>query len=434
MKRLFIFLAISVLLSACANYHYDTELQERIETQGKQATEEWFAKYIPQASNLTIKTQYREGLDYITNITEGEFTLNNDSAKYSYVFNWESDSCLISNINGKDDSKPVETTLYGKTISNQESFPFTRKTEETTSVFSEVYPMELYSTEGEANMQLGSSPIDQLTAMILEGLDEETTLHQLVQQNDSTFIAIFNKWQVYDPNANIINGFFGVDSEMKTISYQEIEEFMITNNDGEVSLFGHNRAYSIFDAEGSLGESARIWSSLEAKQVVYTLSRPGANLRLVDVDNDGIFELLAFNVVTESELSDQIENISTFLFTLADENGNIDGVKHLHLALSFPDSYHPMQLDLKHHQAFWRGGTGNANIGETCVDIVNSHASTTYEYVKEVNPENTDEYEESFCKMAKPNSSDVINITSKEYKEHCTHSKIIYAIKAADTI
>lgn len=137
-KSILLFVGI-ILLTACQNYQYDHELQKKIENQGQKKTEAWFKKHLPEAQNVTIETVYQIVWNYITNMTEGTFTLENDSISYRYVYNWESDSCLTSI--GVQDTLEEKTVMWGCTISNQTQFPYTHKTKLRIEPFSESYDL-----------------------------------------------------------------------------------------------------------------------------------------------------------------------------------------------------------------------------------------------------------------------------------------------------
>lgn len=140
MRRILPLMVCLPLVVGCANYQYDEALQKRIEQEGQKRTKAWFARHLPDATDITIEMQYQMAFNLITNITEGTFSLG-DSLVYDYVYNWESDSCLTTV--GVTDSIPVETTLWGVTISNQDQFPYTHSTEERREPFSMSYNMVL---------------------------------------------------------------------------------------------------------------------------------------------------------------------------------------------------------------------------------------------------------------------------------------------------
>ena len=126
MKKPVISLLGIILLSACANYHYDEELQQKIVSEGEKKTKAWFAKHLPDAKDIVIETLYIQAGNFITNITDGTFVLS-DSVEYDYLYNWESDSCVTTI--GASDSTTVKTALHGYTISNQDQFAYTHSIE-----------------------------------------------------------------------------------------------------------------------------------------------------------------------------------------------------------------------------------------------------------------------------------------------------------------
>lgn len=142
MKKSFFLLVGIILLMACQNYQYDDKLQKKIEDRGRQNTEAWFKKHLPEAKNVTVETVYRIVWNYITDLTEGTFTLDDDSVSYFYVYNWESDSCLTSI--GVQDTLEEKTVMWGRTISNQTQFPYTHHTKLRIEPFSEAYDLILF--------------------------------------------------------------------------------------------------------------------------------------------------------------------------------------------------------------------------------------------------------------------------------------------------
>lgn len=136
MKKLIAVILGALAFASCQNYQYDNELRHEIETKGREKTEKWFAENLPEAKDVVIETRFRVVWNYITNETEGSFLLA-DSTMHWYVYNWESDSCLTTIGVADTDS----TTLWGYTISNQDMFPFTHKTELRRDAFSETLNM-----------------------------------------------------------------------------------------------------------------------------------------------------------------------------------------------------------------------------------------------------------------------------------------------------
>ena len=167
MKRLLPLLLV-VLLTSCNNFHYDTELRNQVAEEGTTKTQAWFAKHLPQATDLTVDIEYYCLWNYITNITRGEFRI--DSIHYEYLYNYETDTCLTSLrsgelrrlINERMEAYPPtdstyyttdipQTRLYGETISNQDQTLWTTHYDEVRreTIFKEV-PLYLFGITDEA--------------------------------------------------------------------------------------------------------------------------------------------------------------------------------------------------------------------------------------------------------------------------------------------
>ena len=264
-----------------------------------------------------------------------------------------------------------------------------------------------------------------------EGKYEEVVLSQVLNENDSIYYGIFNIVDKYDPNANILNGHFGINPEMKSITRHELMKCVVKNDNGKPVITRNDIIFTESDLPGSLGESAKIWFSAEGERKVKNMLGFGLDFQLVDVDQDGTYELVACREVNENDLSTNIQYMDCFLLTLADENGKVNGINNMKVALECKESYHPIQVDLDKKQVFWRRGLGMGSMTETCVDIVNSHAGSYYDYVKEVNPQNESEFEEECLKMSEqtPTNSNSKIITVDEYKKNCEHSSNIFTHK-----
>lgn len=166
MKRLLPLLV--VVLASCNNFHYDQALRDQVAEEGSTKTKAWFAKHLPQATDLAVDIEYYVLWNYITNMTHGEFSV--DSMQYEYLYNYETDSCLTNLRNGDlkklidERMKPYPDTdtyyyrvelpkmrLYGETISNQDQFLWTthydKPVRETISAEVSLYPFGITDSE-----------------------------------------------------------------------------------------------------------------------------------------------------------------------------------------------------------------------------------------------------------------------------------------------
>lgn len=277
------------------------------------------------------------------------------------------------------------------------------------------------TTSGAPDMEKVKAAIADADFYSNEGMSR-TELKDVMKVDDSTYIAVIREIEVYDPNASLMNGHFGINDKMECTTGFMYVRCVISMEDGKAVIRNDKRILRD-ELPGNLGKSEAIWSSDEAKRkIVRAIGHDFMFGYPVDVDGDGIFEFYTFN--TENG-----ESAKTALLTLADANGNIDGLKHMSVAIVNLTDYYPIQVDMDRHQVFWRGGTGGANLSEVSVDIRNSHPTKRWEYLKEVNPDDQDEYEES-CNASSPSGKDVKGITVEEYRKNCGHGNNIFTQNA----
>lgn len=190
-----------------------------------------------------------------------------------------------------------------------------------------------------------------------------------------------------------------------------------------VVVFSQCQTPDCTELPGKLGESAKVWAdNLGQLSTIAQRSMPDdrfnhfAKYKLIDVDGDDCFELLADTQEGDGGL--------TGFFTLCDEKGQFKGIENARMVIADANEHNRVKFDLDKDQAYTKGFVGMGNISEECAVIAVSHCSKTYNYVKEVNPDNTDEFAEE---ASVSNEDSGTEISIEEFKKYCTHGKNVFS-------
>lgn len=217
-----------------------------------------------------------------------------------------------------------------------------------------------------------------------DGEESIKRLHSLDKQNDGSFLATV--YLCYENN-----------SQLNGIRYVRYAASVINN---EVVFSECN-----YNPQGTLGESEKIWKNnipqLEKMAKEFNEFGKLEKITFIDVDEDGIFELFA---------SDGSTNCC---FTLADAEGKVDGFKNAKMIAIDPTKHVKIKVKPDAHMVFYSGGIGMGATSEDYSIIKNSHVAELYQYTKELNPLDENEFSEeatvSFGESTRTSSNDEIN-------------------------
>lgn len=156
---------------------------------------------------------------------------------------------------------------------------------------------------------------------------------------------------------------------------------------------------------GSLEESAQIWKNnikqLEKMAKEYNEFGTLKKIAFIDVDEDGIFELFAS------------DKSSVCCYTLADNEGKVNGFKNAKMIAMDPTKYVKLKVKPDAHIVYYSGGIGMGATSEDYYILQKSHVAELYQYTKEVNPLDENEFSEeatvSFGESTRNSSNEEIN-------------------------
>lgn len=188
--------------------------------------------------------------------------------------------------------------------------------------------------------------------------------------------------------------------------------------DIEHVVFGGCNISDFANLPGKWGKSASEWLKNLDKLPAIANNRDltsFAKYKFIDVDQDSIFELLA---------DTKVEGTGTSaLFTLCDQ-ASVPSGDNIKLLLMDQTSINRIKFDLKQYQVFSGGFVGMGSIAERCAILDNSHLYKYYDYSKEVNPDNEEEFNEE---ASIDYGEKTIHTSIDEYKKNCTHGELVFA-------